>query len=114
MLNSDDSTLLNMNAGLTRLQLWQHFEDSIRCVIILWTATHACILKAYDPNYSHFIGLLETVKPLTLPVELVKKYAFSERPCYLYEIAGENNFVKFEYWKLTDATLAWAGPLCSN
>ena len=77
-LNEDGDILSCMNAGITRKQLWQHFEDSIKCVIILWTNTHACILKGFDPDHSHFIGLLEPVKNHVLPIELVKKYAFSE------------------------------------
>ena len=58
--------------------------------------------------------MLESIKTHTLPIELVKKYAFSERPCYIYEIYEENSYIKSEYWKLTDGTLTWAGPLCSN
>ena len=73
-----------------------------------------CILKAYDPERSHFVGLMETIKSHILPVEVVKKYAFSDRPCYLYEIFGEFSYVKTEYWKLSDETLVWAPPLCSN
>ena len=60
------------------------------------------------------MGLMEPIKSHMLAIEIVKKYAFSDRPCYLYEIFDENNFVKSEYWKLTDETLVWAPPLCKN
>ena len=103
-----------MNIDISRVNLWQHFEDKVKCVIIIWTNTHVCILKAYDPERSHFIGLMESIKSDILPIDVVKKYAFSGRPCYLYEIFDELNFIKSEYWKLTDETLVWAPPICSN